>query len=38
MAGFEAGHRKQNLTIPFGVEATLDADKHTLTFLQPATI
>ena len=37
MAGFEAGHRKQNLTIPFGLEATLDADKHTLSFGQAAT-
>jgi muramoyltetrapeptide carboxypeptidase len=37
MAGFEAGHRMQNLTIPLGVEATLDADKHTLSFLQAAT-
>ena len=37
MAGFEAGHREQNLTIPFGLEATLDADKHRLTYLQPAT-
>jgi muramoyltetrapeptide carboxypeptidase len=37
MAGFEAGHREQNLTIPFGLDATLDTDKHTLTFLQPAT-
>jgi muramoyltetrapeptide carboxypeptidase len=38
MAGFEAGHRVQNLTIPFGLDATLDADKHKLSFLQPATV
>lgn len=37
MAGFEAGHRKQNLTIPLGLKATLDADKHTLSFSQAAT-
>lgn len=38
LAGFEAGHGNQNLTIPFGLEATLDADNHKLSFLQPATL
>ena len=38
VAGCEAGHGKQNLTIPLGLEATLDADQHTLTFHQPATV
>jgi len=38
VAGCEAGHGKQNLTIPFGLEATLDADQYTLTYNQPATV
>lgn len=38
LAGFEVGHGKQNLTIPFGLEATLDADKQVLSFDQPATV
>ena len=38
LAGFDAGHGKQNTTIPFGVNATLDADKQILAFDQPATI
>ena len=38
VAGCEAGHGKQNLTIPLGLEATLDADKLSLSFLQPATV
>jgi muramoyltetrapeptide carboxypeptidase len=37
LAGFDVGHGKQNLTIPFGVEAVLDADKQLLSFAQPAT-
>ena len=37
LAGFESGHGKQNITLPFGVKATLDADSHRLTYLQPAT-
>jgi muramoyltetrapeptide carboxypeptidase len=36
LAGLEAGHCKNNTTIPVGVEATLDADAHTL-FLHQAT-
>jgi muramoyltetrapeptide carboxypeptidase len=38
LAGFESGHGKQNITLPFGVEATLDADSHRLSYLQPATM
>jgi muramoyltetrapeptide carboxypeptidase len=38
LAGFESGHGKQNITLPFGVEATLNADSHRLSFLQPATL
>ncbi len=38
LAGFDVGHAKQNTTIPFGVEATLDTDKQVLSFMQPATI
>jgi muramoyltetrapeptide carboxypeptidase len=38
LAGFDVGHGKQNLTIPFGLNATLDAGKHMLSFDAPATI
>jgi muramoyltetrapeptide carboxypeptidase len=38
VAGCEAGHGRQNLTLPLGLEATLDADQHTLTYHQPATV
>lgn len=38
IAGCEAGHGKQNLTIPFGLEATLDADNCKLSYHQPATV
>lgn len=38
LAGFDIGHGKQNMTIPFGVDATLDADKQILSFDQPATV
>jgi muramoyltetrapeptide carboxypeptidase len=38
LAGLESGHGKQNITLPFGVEATLDADSHRLSYLQPATM
>ncbi len=38
VAGCEAGHGKQNLTIPFGLEATLDADDCKLSYHQPATV
>ena len=38
LAGFDVGHGKQNLTIPFGIEATLDTDNQILAFDQPATV
>lgn len=34
LGGFEAGHGKDNRTIPFGIEAELDADRHQLTFFR----
>ncbi len=37
LAGFEAGHGMPNITIPMGLEATLDADAHLLSFHEPAT-
>ena len=38
LAGFDVGHGQQNMTIPFGLDATLDADQQILSFDQPATI
>lgn len=38
LAGFDVGHGQQNMTIPFGLAATLDTDKQLLSFAQPATI
>jgi muramoyltetrapeptide carboxypeptidase len=38
LGGFDLGHGQQNLTIPFGLKATLDADKQILAFDQPATV
>jgi len=38
LAGFDAGHGKNNITIPLGVEATLDADRHILSYRQTATV
>jgi len=32
LAGIDAGHGKQNMTLPFGVEATLDADQGIISF------
>jgi len=37
LAGIDAGHGKHNITLPIGVEATLDADRHLLRYRQPAT-
>jgi len=37
LAGFEAGHGRNNITIPFGIKATLDSDKHLLSFHEVAT-
>lgn len=38
LAGLEAGHGENNVTIPFGVEATLDADHYLLSYRQAATV
>jgi muramoyltetrapeptide carboxypeptidase len=38
LAGFDTGHGEQNLTIPLGIDVTLDTDKQLLVFDQPATI
>jgi muramoyltetrapeptide carboxypeptidase len=32
LAGLPAGHTEPNLTLPLGVQAVLDADRHTLSF------
>ncbi len=37
-AGLEAGHAEINLTLPFGLEATLDATNHVLSYHQAATV
>jgi muramoyltetrapeptide carboxypeptidase len=37
LAGLDAGHGSHNLTIPLGIEATLDADRHSLTYQRAAT-
>ena len=37
MAGLDAGHGNHNLTLPMGVEATLDADRHLLSYRRAAT-
>lgn len=37
LAGMDAGHGPLNTTLPFGVEATLDAAAGTLTYHRPAT-
>lgn len=38
LAGFEAGHGKNNITIPMGIKAVLDADRKLLSFNEPATM
>jgi muramoyltetrapeptide carboxypeptidase len=38
LAGFDTGHGKRNLTIPLGIDATLDTDRQILSFVEPATI
>ena len=38
MAGLDAGHGNHNLTLPMGIEATLDADRHMLAYHRAATI
>jgi len=37
LAGFTMGHQRSNLTIPFGIAATLDTDRKVLAFHEPAT-
>ena len=37
LAGLDVGHGKNNLTLAFGVEATLDADRHILSYHRAAT-
>ena len=38
LAGLTAGHGQLNVTLPMGVEATLDADRHLLAYHRVATI
>jgi muramoyltetrapeptide carboxypeptidase len=38
LAGFDIGHGKQNVTVPFGIEAVLDTDQQVLSFGEPATV
>ena len=38
LAGLDAGHGSHNLTIPLGIEATLDADRHSLIYHRTATV
>jgi len=38
LAGLDAGHGIHNLTIPLGIKATLDADRHSLIYHRTATI
>jgi muramoyltetrapeptide carboxypeptidase len=37
LAGMNAGHGSPNLTLPMGIEATLDADRHMLSYHRVAT-
>ncbi len=37
LGGLDAGHGIHNLTIPLGIEATLDADRHSLVYHRAAT-
>ena len=37
LGGFEIGHGTNNMTIPMGLEATLDTDKQILSFHKPPT-
>jgi muramoyltetrapeptide carboxypeptidase len=38
LAGFEVGHGRNNITIPIGLNATVDTDRQLLSFHEPATI
>lgn len=37
LAGFDVGHGRTNLTVPLGLRATLDTDRMSLAFDEPAT-
>jgi len=37
LAGLDAGHGSRNITIPMGIEATLDADRYLLSYHRAAT-
>lgn len=37
LAGLDVGHGRSNLTIPLGIDATLDAVNHSLTFHESPT-
>ena len=36
--GLSFGHIRDNLVLPYGIEAELDADNATITYLEPAVI
>lgn len=38
LAGFEIGHGRTNIMVPFGLEATLNTDRQSLFFHEPATM
>ena len=38
LAGFDVGHGEINLTLPLGIEATLDANRHLLSYHRAATV
>jgi len=38
LAGLEAGHGDPNMTLPMGLEASLDADRHLLSYHRAATV
>ncbi len=38
LAGFDIGHGRTNITIPLGIEATLDTDRQRLAFHESATV
>ena len=38
MGGFDMGHGPENITIPMGIEATLDTEQGTLIYHEAATI
>ena len=38
LAGLEVGHGVNNFTLPFGISATMDADDHSLSYHQAATV